>query len=152
MPDFDLVVIGTGPAGEKGAAQAAYFGKRVAVVERRAVLGGARIHACALPSKNLRETALALSALRQREAPAVSVSIDRGASLTDLLCRQEPVLSAEIARVRRNLEAHGVTILEGHARFEDPHTVRVDRDGGGGGGGGAGAGGEARRLSAGTFL
>jgi NAD(P) transhydrogenase len=144
MPDYDLVVIGTGPAGEKGAAQAAYFGKRVAIVERRPVLGGARIHACALPSKNLRETALALSGLRQRQAPAVSVSVDRGASLADLLCRQEPVLSAEIARVRRNLEAHGVTILGGHARFEDPHTLRVDPVDAGAGPPG--------RVTAGTFL
>src|SRR5262245_24074671 len=140
MPDFDLVVIGTGPAGEKGAVQAAYFGKRVAIVERRAVPGGARIHACALPSKNLRETSLSLSGLRQRQAPAVSVSVDRTASLADLLCRQEPVLSAEIARVRRNLEAHDVTILTGHARFEDPHTIRVD-PGGAAEAGGSGDGG-----------
>jgi NAD(P) transhydrogenase len=134
--DFDLVVIGTGPAGEKGAAQAAYFGKRVAVVEKREVLGGARIHACALPSKNLRETALSLSGFRQRDARGVRVAVDRSASLSDLLCRQEPILSAEIARVRRNLEAHGVTTLGGHARFLDPHTLDVG----------------GKRVSAGVFL
>ncbi len=122
---FDLVVIGTGPAGEKGAAQAAYFGKRVAVVERRPVLGGARISACALPSKNLRETSLSLSGFRQRQARAVRVDIDREARLSDLLCRQEPIVSSEIARVRRNLEAHAVTIVPGHARFVDAHTVEV---------------------------
>jgi NAD(P) transhydrogenase len=126
MADFDLVVIGTGPAGEKGAAQAAYFGKRVAVVEQRQVLGGARIHACALPSKNLRETALSLSGFRQRDARGVRVDVDRTARLSDLLCRQEPILSAEIARVRRNLEAHGVTTLAGHARFVDSQTIDVE--------------------------
>ena len=129
MAHFDLVVIGTGPAGEKGAAQAAYFGKRVAVVERRAVLGGARIHACALPSKNLRETALSLSGFRQRQAPGVRVAVEPGVSLSDLLCKQEPILSAEIARVRRNLEAHEVTILSGQARFADARTLLIDHDG-----------------------
>jgi NAD(P) transhydrogenase len=126
MADFDLLVIGTGPAGEKGAAQAAYFGKRVAVVEARPVLGGARIHACALPSKNLRETALSLSGLRQRDAHGVQVRLEPRATLSDLLCRQEPILSAEIARVRRNLEAHRITVVPGHARFADAHTLMVD--------------------------
>jgi len=68
VTEFDLVVVGTGPGGEKGAVQAAYFGKRVAVIERHPVLGGARITSCALPSKNLRETALALVGLRQPSA------------------------------------------------------------------------------------
>jgi NAD(P) transhydrogenase len=126
VADFDLLVIGTGPAGEKGAAQAAYFGKRVAVIEERPVLGGARIHACALPSKNLRETALSLSGLRQRDARGVQLSVDRRAQLSDLLCRQEPIRSAEVARVRQNLEAHRVTIVRGHACFADAHTLVID--------------------------
>ncbi|MGE5225611.1 MAG: FAD-dependent oxidoreductase, partial [Planctomycetaceae bacterium] len=63
---FDLVVIGAGAAGEKGAAQAAYFGKRVAVVEREAEPGGATVHTGTLPSKTLREAALFLSGYRQR--------------------------------------------------------------------------------------
>ena len=63
---FDLIVIGSGPAGEKGAAQAAYFGKRVALVERERRLGGAGVNTGTLPSKTLRETALYFSGLRQR--------------------------------------------------------------------------------------
>jgi NAD(P) transhydrogenase len=63
VSELDLVVVGTGPAGEKGAVQAAYFGKKVAVIERHPTIGGARITSCALPSKNLRETALALGKL-----------------------------------------------------------------------------------------
>ena len=126
---------------KKGAAQAAYFGKRVAIIERRPVLGGARIHACALPSKNLRETALSLSGFRQRDTRAVRVAVESDARLSDLLCHQEPIVSAEIARVRRNLEAHEVTIVPGHARFIDPHTVQADAPDG-----------STRRLTADKFL
>jgi NAD(P) transhydrogenase len=126
VTDFDLIVVGTGPAGEKGAVQAAYFGKRVAVVERHAVLGGARITSCALPSKNLRETALALAGLRRREAPSVRAEVRPGATLADLMCRHEPLVANEIARVRANLTRHGIEIVLGAARFEDPHTLRVD--------------------------
>jgi NAD(P) transhydrogenase len=131
VSEFDLVVVGSGPAGEKGAVQAAYFGKKVAIVERHPVLGGARISSCALPSKNLRETALALLALRRRGTPSVRAELQAGATLADLMCRQEPLVGNEIARVRANLIRHGVEIVPGAARFEDPHTVRVDgRDGG----------------------
>ena len=98
MSQLDLIVVGSGPAGEKGAVQAAYFGKRVAVIERHPVLGGARITSCALPSKNLRETALALSGLRRREAPSVRAEVRPGATLADLMCRQEPLVGNEIAR------------------------------------------------------
>src|SRR6266481_3241927 len=68
MPEkFDLIVIGSGPAGEKGAAQAAFFGKRVALVEREPCLGGAAANTGTLPSKTMRETALVLSSFRQRQ-------------------------------------------------------------------------------------
>ena len=72
---FDLVVVGGGAAGEKGAAQAAYFGKRVAVVERRSEPGGATVHTGTLPSKTLREAALFLSGYRQRDLYGVSVEV-----------------------------------------------------------------------------
>ena len=76
MPyDHDLVVIGVGPAGEKAAAQAAYFGKRVACVERAAEPGGAAVHTGTLPSKTLRETAIFLSGFRQRELYGLSVDL-----------------------------------------------------------------------------
>jgi NAD(P) transhydrogenase len=130
VSELDLVVVGTGPAGEKGAVQAAYFGKKVAIVERHPVLGGARITSCALPSKNLRETALALAGLRRREAPGVRAEVKSGATLAGLMCRQEPLVGNEIARVRANLTRHGIEIVAGTARFEDPHTLRVDGPGG----------------------
>ena len=130
MSGLDLLVVGTGPAGEKGAVQAAYFGKKVAIVERHPVLGGARITSCALPSKNLRETAVALAGLRRREAPSVRAEVRPGATLADLMCRQEPLVAGEVARVRANLTRHGIEIIPGDARFEDPHTLRVDGPGG----------------------
>ena len=71
--DYDLVVIGGGPAGERGAAQAAYFGKRVAIVERQPEPGGAAVHTGTLPSKTLRETALFLSGYRQRHLNGLTV-------------------------------------------------------------------------------
>ena len=74
MPDYDLVVIGSGPAGEKGAVQAALMGKRVAVVEREPVLGGAAANTGTLPSKTLRETALHLSGFRARGLYGVDVT------------------------------------------------------------------------------
>ena len=73
--DFDLVVLGGGPAGEKGAAQAAYFGKRVALIERAEEPGGAAVHTGTLPSKTLRETALFLSGYRQTELYGLTVEL-----------------------------------------------------------------------------
>src|SRR3989449_8563153 len=69
MQNYDLVVIGSGPAGEKGAAQAAYFSKRVALIEHGSVLGGACINTGTVPSKTLRESALYFSGLKQRGFP-----------------------------------------------------------------------------------
>src|SRR5438874_2977572 len=125
MADYDLVVIGSGPAGEKGAAQAAWLGKRVALVEKQPRLGGACVNTGTLPSKTLRETALYLSGYRQRELYGVSVQLDRGLSVPELMCRQDPVLSSEGARIRENLARHKVDLLDGEARFLDEHTIEI---------------------------
>jgi NAD(P) transhydrogenase len=76
-------------------------------VERHPVLGGARITSCALPSQNLRETALALAGLRRRDARSVRAEVRPGATLSDLMCRQEPLVGNEIARVRAAYDALG---------------------------------------------
>jgi NAD(P) transhydrogenase len=129
--DYDLVVIGVGPAGEKGAAQAAYFGKRVACIERAEQPGGAGVHTGTLPSKTLRETALFLSGFRQRELYGLSVELKAEAAVPRLLSRKDAVRDLEVARIRWNLERHRVPILHGAARFVDPHTVELTGDGGG---------------------
>jgi len=128
---FDLVVIGGGAAGEKGAAQAAYFGKRVAVIERRSEPGGATVHTGTLPSKTLREAALFLSGHRQRDLYGVSVEISRDLSVARLIHRKDAVRRLETERMRVNLDRHHVELVYGVARLADATTVEVtDSDGG----------------------
>lgn len=122
---FDLVVVGAGPAGEKAAAQAAYFGKRVAVVERAPEPGGAGVHTGTLPSKTLRETALYLSGHQSRALYGVAVTLDRSATLEHLMARKDVIATSESARIRGNLVRHQVTYFHGDARLEDAHTVVV---------------------------
>ena len=130
MFDYDWVVIGSGPAGEKGAVQAAYFGKRVAVVEKQPYLGGACVNTGTLPSKTLRETALYLSGFRQREMYGLSCHLNSGVSIPELMCRQDPVTGHEGARIRSNLERHKVDLLTGEATFLDEHTVEINPESG----------------------
>ena len=128
--DYDLVVLGVGPAGEKGAAQAAYFGKRVACVEMAPEPGGAAVHTGTLPSKTLRETALFLSGFRQRELYGLSVDLNRATAVPKLLSRKNAVVELEVARIKWNLERHGVPLLRGAARFVDAHTAELVCDAG----------------------
>jgi NAD(P) transhydrogenase len=123
---YDLVVIGSGPAGEKGAAQAAYFGKRVALVEARDDLGGACANTGTLPSKTLRETALYLSGLRQREIYGLECSVrTHGLSVADFMVHKEFVVRRENERIARNLERHKVEIVRGRGRLVSPNEVVV---------------------------
>lgn len=126
----DLAIIGAGPAGEKAAAQAAYFGKRVAIVEQAREPGGAGVHTGTLPSKTLRETALYLSGHQSRALYGVAVQLDRGATLEKLMARKDTIAASESARIRWNLERHHVTYVTGAARLEDPHTVVAEGPGG----------------------
>ena len=141
MPDYDLVVIGSGPAGEKGAAQAAYFGRRVALVEKDAVLGGAAANTGTLPSKTLRETALYLSGFRQRGLYGVEFALKRQATVRDFLHREKLVSASERERIAENLRRHGVSVLQGEASFVDAGSIAV-----------RGAGSPEQRLSASVFL
>jgi NAD(P) transhydrogenase len=123
--DYDLLVIGSGPAGEKAAVQAAYFGKRVAVVDKAPEPGGAAVHTGTLPSKTLRETALFLSGHRQRELYGISVSIDSALAVPKLLSRKDAVRGLEVQRIRDNLARHHVEYLCATARFVDAHAVAL---------------------------
>ncbi len=120
------MVIGSGPAGEKGAAQAAYFGKRVALVECAPLLGGTSCNTGSLPSKTLRETALALSGFRSRQLFGVDLAVRRGATVQDLLVHERRVTSAEREAIAENLRRHHTDAYTGLASFVDPHTIRVD--------------------------
>jgi NAD(P) transhydrogenase len=122
---FDLVVIGTGPAGEKGAAQAAYYGKRVAVIEKAPDPGGAAVHTGTLPSKTLRETALYLSGFQSRELYGLSVNFDASVEVQTLMARKAAIARTESVWIRNNLRSHDVTYVQGTARFIGPHDVEV---------------------------
>ncbi len=125
MRRFDLVVIGSGPAGEKGAAQAAYFGKRVALIERSADLGGACLNTGTVPSKTLRESALYFSGLRQRGLYGIDYSLREGLTIADFMHRKDTVVRAEREKEARNLATHKIELLHGQASFEDPHVISV---------------------------
>src|SRR5262245_51456673 len=126
---YDLVVIGSGPAGEKGAAQAAYFGKRVTLVEKDEHLGGAGVNTGTVPSKTLRETALYFSGLRQRGLYGIDYTVKQDITVPDFMFRKDEVVRALRHTIGANLDRHRVELLRGAACFEDPHTVRVRRRG-----------------------
>jgi len=142
---FDLVVIGSGPAGEKGAAQAAYFGKRVALVEKAPALGGASVHTGTLPSKTLRETALYLTGFQRRRLYGMTLEVDRDTSLRQLMGRIRVVTEQQVAQIDRSMQRHGVTIVRGEAAFTTPNEVLVRPTG-------ATTGGPERTLRAPYFL
>lgn len=125
MTTYDLVVIGSGPAGEKGAAQAAYFGKRVALIERESVPGGACVNTGTIPSKTLRESALHLSGFRQRGfRDSVEVTI-KSISISDFMYRKQLVLEKEWAHIDENLRRHKVDRYYGTARFLSANEVAI---------------------------
>lgn len=129
MRTFDLVVIGTGPAGQKAAIQAAKLGKSVAVVERCAALGGAAINTGTIPSKALREAILAATGKSPFMPRFSDFFAARGKlSLRDLFTACQAIIKSEVALVRGHFASNGVEVLSGTASFVDPHTIRVETD------------------------
>src|SRR4029077_17248514 len=130
MPNhsFDLVVIGGGPAGISGANTAGVFGKRVALVEKFREVGGAGINTGTLPSKTLRETALALSGLRSRKLFGVDLSLRREATIADFMRHKDNVGAHERRRREEQMRRFNVETFHGAASFVDPNTVRVGPD------------------------
>src|SRR5262249_39647150 len=122
---FDLVVLGSGPAGEKGAAQAAYFGKKVAVVERMSEPGGVSVHTGTLPSKTLREAALYLTGFQRRELYGMTLRLDRKKGLRQLAGRLRDVTNRQTRQIVRSFERHRIDYVHGNARFLDAKTVTV---------------------------
>jgi NAD(P) transhydrogenase len=121
---YDLIVIGSGPGGEKGAAQAAYFGKKVALIERAARLGGA-VANTGIPGKAMRETALYLSGLRGRDLHGIRLSYDGTITVDAFMRRGRVVREALSEWVGTNLDRHHVDVHRGVASFVDAHTVKV---------------------------
>jgi NAD(P) transhydrogenase len=122
---FDLIVIGCGPAGEKGGAQAAYFGKRVAIIERAQHLGGSCINTGTVPSKTLRESALYFSGLKQRGLYGIDYSLKENLTVHAFMHHERAVVDMERRRILKNLALHKIELVRGQASFEDRHTLAV---------------------------
>ncbi len=124
--EYDLLVIGSGPAGQRAAIQAAKIGKRVAVAERKAVVGGVCINTGTIPSKTLREAALYLSGYRMRGLYGASYAVKERITMDDLLYRVDHVMRHEIDVTRHQLMRNGIDLISAEASFVDPHTLRMD--------------------------
>src|SRR3954463_1124203 len=126
MNEFELVVIGSGPAGQKAAIQAAKLGKTVALVERHVSLGGACVNTGTIPSKTIREAILYLTGLNQRAIYGQSYRLKESVSIEDISIRTRHVVEAEREVIRDQLLRNRVTLFDGCARFVDTHTLAID--------------------------
>ncbi|MDX1876954.1 Si-specific NAD(P)(+) transhydrogenase [Mycolicibacterium sp. 141076] len=124
--EFDLVVIGSGPGGQKAAIAAAKLGKSVAVIERGRMLGGVCVNTGTIPSKTLREAVVYLTGMSQRELYGSSYRVKERITPADLLRRTTHVIGREQDVVRNQLLRNGVELFEGHGRFLDPHTLVIE--------------------------
>ncbi len=129
-PFYDLIVIGSGPAGEKAAAMAAFYGHAVALVEKEPRLGGAGTNTGTLPSKTLKETAVFLSGFNDRGLYGVERRPDRAVCVEDLLFRKNTVTSKQADDIRNRLGTLGVEVFQGVGALADAHTVKVQPPGG----------------------
>jgi NAD(P) transhydrogenase len=126
MQEYDLVVIGSGPGGQRAAIAAAKLGKSVAVIERGRMLGGVCVNTGTIPSKTLREAVVYLTGMSQRELYGASYRVKEKITPADLLARTQHVIGKEIEVVRSQLMRNRVELYTGHGRFVDEHTVAVE--------------------------
>jgi NAD(P) transhydrogenase len=125
MPAYDVLVIGSGPAGEKAAFQAAKLGKRVGLVTRSGNLGGNCLHTATIPSKTLRETALHIAGIKQGALHGIQCSLRKDITLEALLRRKDTVIQSQVEVLERKLDRNDVDLISGTARLVDPHRLRV---------------------------
>jgi len=123
--DYDLLVVGSGPGGQRAAVAAAKLGKRVAVVDRRNMVGGVCINTGTIPSKTLREAVLYLTGMMQRDMYGASYRLKEDISISDLTARTQHVIGREVEVVRSQLVRNHIHLLAGTATFVDPHTLSV---------------------------
>jgi NAD(P) transhydrogenase len=126
MYDFDVLVIGSGPGGQKAAIATAKLGRKAAIVERKDMIGGVCLNTGTIPSKTLREAVLYLTGLDQREMYGQSYRVKDEITIADLAARTQHVVGREIDVVRSQLSRNRVAILTGTAYFTDDHTLEVD--------------------------
>ena len=124
--DYDMIVVGSGPAGQRAAIQAAKLHKRVAVVEKRGVVGGVCINLGTIPSKTLREAAMHLSGYRERGLYGASYRVKDDITMDDLMFRTNHVVRHEIDIVRHQLQRNRVDLINAKASLVDSNTVRLE--------------------------
>ncbi|MBI2332450.1 MAG: Si-specific NAD(P)(+) transhydrogenase [Chloroflexi bacterium] len=123
--DYDLIVIGSGPAGQRAAIQAAKLNKRVAVIERKTILGGVCINTGTIPSKTLREAVMHFSGYREHNLYGASYIVKQNITMADLLFRTDHVIQHELDIVRHQLQRNHVELISAEAEFVDANTVRL---------------------------
>lgn len=124
--DYDMLVIGSGPAGQRAAIQASKLDKRVAVVEKKTVVGGVSVNTGTIPSKTLREAVLHLSGYRERGFYGASYSVKQNITMQDLLVRANAVIRHEIDVTKHQLQRNRIEVLSASAEFVDAHTVKLE--------------------------
>ncbi len=123
--DYDMLVIGSGPAGQRAAIQSVKLGKRTALIERKGVLGGVCTNTGTIPSKTLREAVIYLSGYRLRSIYGESYTVKQNITMEDLLFRTEYVIRHEIDVTRYQLQRNGVEMINAEASFVDAHTLHL---------------------------
>ena len=124
--DYDLIVIGSGPAGQRAAIQAAKLNKRVAVVEKKTILGGVCINTGTIPSKTIREAVMHLSGYHERGLYGASYSVKQNITMADLMHRTDYVVQHELDIVRHQLQRNRVELISATASFIDTHNLRLE--------------------------
>ena len=125
MDKYDIIVIGSGPAGQRAAIQAAKFGKKAALVEKMEVIGGAAINTGTIPSKTMREAVLHLSGFYYQSIYGVNYRVKEQITMADLSFRAQHVIKTEIDVTRAQLSRNGIEVLNGLASFTSPNGLRV---------------------------
>ena len=137
MQKFDLIVIGSGPAGQRAAIQAAKCGRRVVVVEQRDIVGGVCINTGTIPSKTMREAVMHLSGFQYQGIYGVNYHVKDKISMADLNFRVSQVIKTEVDVTQSQLARNGVSVIMARASFLDATHVRIENTQGPGGPGSA---------------
>lgn len=129
MKHYDIVIIGTGPSGQKGAIQAAKLGKKVAIIEKQPVLGGAQVNTGTIPSKTLREAVVQLTGSSRRGLFGESYRVKKTITIADLMAASQNVIRFEWDLIRDQFERNHIDLIWGAAHFEGPNLLQIQRDG-----------------------
>src|SRR5690349_19179326 len=130
MRSYDMVVVGSGPAGQKAAVQAAKLSKRVAIIEKATQLGGTSLNTGTLPSKTLKDTVEYIHGLGRRGLHQLGAELTSRLTLPDLMTRKDMVIKTEVAVITDQLQRNGIEVIQGIAGFVDPYTLSVMRSDG----------------------